>query len=103
MKSVKLKTTCKDNYVRTTLAHPLSPLGPISGASVQVRQINDVPEHVEPQDVVRLYESSVDISNVGRPCGRREISFTELGPGKIIRYTIPAPRALQSLAIRVES
>lgn len=100
MRSVKLKTTCKDNYARTTLAHPQSPLGNIHDATVQVRQINDVPEHVEPHELIRLYETTVDISSLGRQCGRREISFSELGPGKVIRYKIPAPRALQTLAAR---
>jgi hypothetical protein len=100
MKSVKLKTYRINNYGRTTLDYPRSPLGNIQDTSVRVLQIHDVPEHVEPQDVVRLYEATVDISHLGRQCGHHEISFTELGPGKVIRYKIPAPQALPALQSR---
>ena len=93
MKSVKLKTICSNNNAHTTLAHPQSPLGNNHDASVQVRQINDVPEHVTTHELIRLFEHTVDMSWLGRPCGRCEINFAELGPGKILRYEIPEAHA----------
>lgn len=86
-RSIKIKTTCSANHVNTTLASPLAPLGDVRDASVQIRQINNIPEDVPTAAVIRLFAGTCDITGL---CGnghreRLEFDYSELGYGKIIR------------------
>ena len=83
MKSLKLKTTCHGNHVHTELANPHAPLGDLRCASVQIRQVNNIPENVDHHEVVRLFSGTCDMSPFTDR--RLEFDFTELGIGKIVR------------------
>lgn len=85
MKSLKLKTTCTDSHVHTTLANPLAPLGDTRQASVQIRQINNIPDEVPTHEVIKLFSGTADLTHLGGKPGRLEFDFSELGDGKIIR------------------
>jgi hypothetical protein len=78
MKSLKLKTTCHNEHVLTTL-------GNIRQASVQIRQINNIPDGVPTTDVIRLFSGTADITYLGGKPGRMEFDFSDLGIGRIIR------------------
>ena len=83
MRSIRLKTTCTGNHVHTTLAHPGAPLGDIRDASVQIRQVNNIPDGMELSGVIRLFEQTCDVTALfGEQ--RLEFDFRELGTGKII-------------------
>lgn len=84
-RSIKVKTTCSNMNVNTTLASPLAPLGDIRGASTQIRQINNIPADVPTALALRLFSGTCDITGL---CGSRqrfEFDYSELGYGKIIR------------------
>ena len=86
-RSIKIKTTCNGMHVNTTLASPLAPLGDVRDASVQIRQINNIPADVPTAAVIRLFAGTCDITGL---CGnghreRLEFDYSELGYGKIIR------------------
>lgn len=83
MKSLKLKTTCRGNHVHTELANPLAPLGDVRQSSVQIRQINNIPNDVDHFEVIRLYSGTCDMSSFFDR--RFEFDFSELGIGRIIR------------------
>lgn len=83
MKSLKLKTTCRGNHVHTTLASPLCPVGDNRDSSVQIRQINNVPEDVDHYDVIRIFNGTCDMSSFFNR--RLEFDFSEPGIGRIIR------------------
>lgn len=85
MHSLKIKTTCGENHFNTTLAHPTSPLGDTRKSSVQIRQINNIPDEVKPNQVIMLFDRTCDITWLGGKAGRKEFDFSELGVGKIIR------------------
>lgn len=83
MKSLKLKTTCHGNHVHTELAHPLAPLGDLRQASVQIRQINNIPDEIDHHEVIRLFTGTCDMSSFLNR--RLEFDFSELGIGRIVR------------------
>jgi hypothetical protein len=85
MKSIKLKTTCNDNHVHTTLANPLAPLGDFRQASVQIRQINNIPEGVDHYQAVKLWQMTCDLTRIMTGKQRMEFDFSELGEGRIIK------------------
>ena len=78
MKTIKVKTLCSNNYANTTLAHPDAELGDFRDASLQVRQINNVPEEVKTADVIRLFSGTTQLSN------QLELDYSELGIGRIV-------------------
>ena len=84
MKSLKVKTVCAGNQARTTLAHPGSSVGDYCAASLQVREVRNIPDHVTSAEVVRLFEGTTDISYLyGAP--RLVFDYSELGLGRILR------------------
>lgn len=83
MRSLKLKTTCRGNHVHTTLANPLAPIGDNHDASVQTRQINNIPDGVNNELVIRLFSGTCDMSSFFNR--RLEFDFSELGIGYIVR------------------
>lgn len=83
MKSLKLKTTCHGNHVHAELANPLTPLGDLRCASVQIRQVNNIPENVGHYEVIRIFSGTCDMSPF--TARRLEFDFEELGIGKILR------------------
>lgn len=83
MKTLKLKTTCRGNHVHTTLAHPLAPIGDNHDSSVQIRQINNIPDNVDHYQVIRLFNGTCDMSPFTNR--RLEFDFSELGIGRILR------------------
>lgn len=84
MKTIKVKTVCGDNHAYTTLTHPMAPLGDNHDASVQTRQINNIPDGISNADVVRLFSLTADVSYLyGQQ--RLEFDYKELGVGRIIR------------------
>lgn len=83
MKSLKLKTTCHGNHVHTELANPLAPLGDLREASVQIRQINNIPDDVDHYQVIKLFSGTCDISPFTNR--RLEFDFSELGIGRIVK------------------
>lgn len=83
MKSLKLKTTCHGNHVHTELANPHAPLGDLRNASVQIRQINNIPDSVDHYEVIRLFNGTCDMSPFS--ARRLEFDYSELGLGRIIR------------------
>ena len=84
MRSIKLKTTCHGNVVTTTLAHPGAELGDFRNATLQIRQINNVPNGMELSGVIRLFEQTADVSALFGP-QRLEFDFRELGVGRLIK------------------
>lgn len=83
MRSLKLKTTCRNGQVHTTLANPSAPLGDNSDRSVQTRQVNDIPPGIENAQVVMLFKGTADVSPFDTP--RLEFKFSELGIGRIVK------------------
>jgi len=84
MKTIRLKTTCYGMDVRTTLAHPSAPLGDYREATVQIREVVNVPPCVNPVEVIRLFASTADMTPFyGEP--RLVFDYNELGLGRIIR------------------
>lgn len=78
MRSIRLKTTCTGNNVNTTLAHPGAPLGDIRQASVQIRQVNNIPDDIQAHEVIRLFNGTADMTR------RMEFDYSELGIGRIL-------------------
>lgn len=85
MKTLLLKTTCHENHVHTTLAHPLAEPGDNRDASVQIRRIVNIPDDIPAHEVIRLFERTCDVTWLGGKPGRLEFDFSELGEGRIIR------------------
>ena len=83
MRSLKLKTTCHGNHVHTELANQLAPLGDLRCASVQIRQVSNIPDGVDNYEVIRLFSGTCDMSPFTNR--RMEFDFAELGIGKIVR------------------
>lgn len=84
MRSIKIKTTCYGNIVNATLAHPDSPLGDIRDASVQIRQINNIPDGIDQKMVISMFSQTCDVSGLFG-AGRLELDYKDLGVGKIIK------------------
>jgi len=84
-RSIKIKTTCNGMTVNTTLASPISPLGDVRDASVQIRQINNIPADVPTALAIRLFSGTCDITGLCGQKERLEFDYSELGYGKIIR------------------
>ena len=83
MRSLKLKTTCHGNHVHTELANPQAPLGDMRDASVQIRQVNNIPDGVDNYEVIRLFNGTCDMSPFTNR--RMEFDFSELGIGVILK------------------
>ena len=84
MRSVTIKTLCGDSDASSTIA-PDAPLGNFRDASLQVRKINNVPEHVTNAEVLKAWRETTDITWLGGRDPRLEFDFAEIGHGKIIK------------------
>ena len=85
MKSLKLKTTCVENHVHTTLASPIAPLGDLRQSSVQIRQINNIPDDISHFDVIKKWNKTCDITRIMAGSQRLEFDFVEIGDGRILK------------------
>ena len=85
MRSVTIKTLCGNNDASSTIAPDASPLGNFRDASLQVRKINNVPEHVTNAEVLKAWRETSDITWLGGKDPRLEFDFAEIGGGKIIK------------------
>lgn len=85
MKIMKIKTTCNGNHVHTTLANPLALLGDLRQASVQIRQINNIPGDVDHFQVIKKWNETCDMTRIMTGTQRFEFDFSELGGGRILK------------------
>ena len=85
MKSLKLKTTCTENHVHTTLTNTLALLGDLRQSSVQIRQINNIPADVSHFDVIKKWNETCDMTRIMTGTQRFEFDFAEIGDGRILK------------------
>ena len=85
MRTVMLKTNAKIVPAQTTLAHPGAKPGNYRDASIQIRQINNVPEEIKASELIKLFSRTADLTWLNNKPGRFEFDFSELREGKIIR------------------
>jgi hypothetical protein len=85
MKSLMIKTNCDMHTVRTTLGDPRATPGDNRDCSLQLRRINNIPDDVSPDRVLRLFEYTADCTAYTQSGARFEFDYSELGIGTIIR------------------
>ena len=81
MRTVKLITRADKPDVPTHIAHPNMSVGDNHDASVQVREVTEVPDNVGDEQVLRLFVVTCDAS-LGK---RLSFRFGDLGEGRILR------------------
>ena len=79
MRTVTLKTSCRNNLAITTLAQPDAQPGDYRLASIQIRRVHNVPDDVDSFQLIRLFDKTVDATGFGDVPQRLEFDFSELG------------------------
>ena len=84
MRSLKAKYTTNGIVGRLSIASPHAATGNNDDASVQIREIVNIPDEVSDAQVLSLYDATADCTFLSG-AARLTFDFSELGPGRIIR------------------
>lgn len=85
MRSLTVMTICSGSQTSTRIVSPKNQLGDNHDKSRQTRRVNEIPDDVGDNEVIRLFELTTDITWLNGKLPRLEFDFSELGEGKIIK------------------